>query len=196
MPVQVALPVGGSGSTWLLFPELPPGNHVPPLVVRLEFGDSALELDVNARERESLGLAIERLGPRKCLGLVRISGELNTVSLGSLVEELDRFAGDRLVRAAIVWADGSSISESALTNWLQNSALSAGRQQQFAEQQFPGLPASLRELHLARVPGSNGEGESSSYPSNFVPVTAAIAAQRVHKTEVEAVIAALQTAYD
>ena len=196
MPAQVAVPVGGSGSTWLLFPELPPGNHVPPLVLKLKFGDSEREIDVNASERESLRMKVERLGPRMCLKLIRISGALNTVSVGSLVEELDRAAGDRLVRAAIIWEEGSSISESALTNWLQNSALSSGRQQQFAEQQFPGLPASLRELHLARLPSGNGEGSSSSYPSNFVPVTASIASQRIHKTEFEAVIAALHSAYD
>lgn len=196
MPAQVAVPVGGSGSTWLLFPELPPGNHVPPLVLKLKFGDAEKEIDVNARERELLAMKIERLGPRKCLGLIRISGALNTVSVGSLVDELDRFAEDRLVRVVLIWEDGSSISESPLANWLQNSALGAGRQQQFAEQQFPGLPASLRELHLARLPSNNGEGQSSSYPSNFVPVTAAIAAQRIHKSEFEAVIAALHTAYD
>jgi len=196
MPARVAVPVGGSGSTWLLFPELPPGNHVPPLVLKLKFGDTEQEVDVNARERDSLSIKIERLGPRSCLGLIRISGALNTVSVGSLVEELDRLAADRLVRAAIIWEDGSSISESALANWLQNSAHGAGRQQQFAEQQFPGLPASLRELHLARLPNSHSEGQSASYPSNYVPVTAAIAAQRIHKTEVETVIAALHTAYE
>ncbi|HEY2252183.1 MAG TPA: HEAT repeat domain-containing protein, partial [Planctomycetaceae bacterium] len=194
MPAQVAVAVGESGSTWLLFPELPPGNHVPPLVVKLKLGDTEKDLDVNARERDALGMAVERLGPRKCLGLIRISGVLNTISVGSLVEELDRLAADRLARAAIVWEKGSSISEQALANWLQNSALAAGRQQQFAEQQFPGLPASLRELHLARLP--SGNGDQASYPSNFVPVTASLAAQRVHKTEFEAVIAALHTAYD
>ena len=198
MPAQVAVAVGGSGSTWLLFPELPPGSHVPPLELKVKFGANEKVFDVNARARESLGLKIERLGPRSCLGLIRISGVLDTISVGSLVEELDRFAADRLVRAMIIWEDGSSISESALINWLQNSALSAGRQQQFAEQQFPGIPASLRELHLARVPNSNVEWwhTSSSYPSNFVPVTAAVAAQRIHKTEIEGVIAALHTAYD
>jgi tetratricopeptide (TPR) repeat protein len=196
LPAQLAVPVGDSGSTWLLFPDLPPGNHIPPLVVKLKFGDTDRDIDVNALARGSLGLSVERLGPRSCLGLIRISGSLNTVNVGSLVDELDRFAGDRLVRAAIIWDDGSSISESALTNWLQNSALSAGRQQQFAEQQFPGLPASLREFHLARLPGNQSEAQSSSYPSNFVPVTAAVAAQRIHKTEAEAVIAALRSAYD
>ncbi len=140
MPAQVAVPAGESGSTWLLFPELPPGNHVPPLVVKLKLGDVERDLDVNARERDALAMTIERLGPRKCLGLIRISGALNTINVGSLVDELDRLAGDRLVRAAVIWEPGSSISEAALTNWLQNSALAAGRQQQFAEQQFPGLP--------------------------------------------------------
>ena len=196
-PAELNLPVGGSASTWILFPELPPGSHVPPLVLTLKFGETTREIDVNALERDVLGMKVERLGPRGSLGVIRITGALNTINAGSLVEELDRMAADRLVRAALVWEETSSISEPPLANWLQNAALSSGRAQQFNEQQFPGLPASLRELHLARLPVSaSGNASMSSYPSNFVPATAAVAAQRVHKTEVEAVVAALRTAYD
>ncbi|HLJ10014.1 MAG TPA: hypothetical protein VKU82_02435 [Planctomycetaceae bacterium] len=195
MPAEVNVPVGGTGSTWVLFPELPPGSHVPPLSLQLTVGDVEKEIDVNSAQRDVLGMKTERLGPRGSLGLIRIAGALNTVNAGSLVEELDRFAADRLVRAAIVWEDSGSISEPPLANWLQNSALSSGRTQQFNEQQFPGLPASLRELHLAHLPNST-TGEGASYPSNFVPATAAVASQRIHKTEVEAVIAALRSAYE
>src|SRR5262249_4288099 len=103
---------------------------------------------------------------------------------------------DKLVRAVIAWEESGTISEPQLTNWLQNAALNAGRAQQFNEQQFPGLPSSLRELHLARLPNaSNGNG-TSGYPSNFVPATAAITGQRLHKPDVEAVVAALRTAYE
>ncbi|MGE5190941.1 MAG: HEAT repeat domain-containing protein, partial [Deltaproteobacteria bacterium] len=197
MPAELRVAVGGTGTTWVLFPELPPGSHVPPLVLQIKLGGTPRDIDVNALQRDVLGMKSERLGPRGCLGLIRISGTLNTINVGSLVEELDRFAADRLVRAAIVWEEGAAISEMPLANWLQNSALSAGRAQQFNEQQFPGLPASLRELHLAHVPNqSGGNGPAVSYPSNFVPATAAVAAQRVHKTDVEAVVAALRTAYE
>jgi hypothetical protein len=196
-PAEVPVPVGGTSSTWLLFPELPPGNHVPPLALQMKFGETPREIDVNAMQRDLLAMRPERLGPRGCLGMIRIAGTLNTINAGALVEELDRFAADRLVRAVIAWDDGGAISEMPLTNWLQNSALSVGRAQQFNEQQFPGLPASFRELHLAHVPNLNGgNGPSMTYPSNFVPATAAVAAQRVHKTDVEAVAAALRTAYE
>src|SRR5260221_8764383 len=127
MPAEVRVAVGGTGSTWLLFPELPPGNHVPPLVLRLKLGDASKEIDVNAAQRDALAMKIERLWPRASLGLIRISGSLNTINVGSLADELDRFAGDRLVRAAIVWEESGVISEQPLANWLQNSALSAGR---------------------------------------------------------------------
>src|SRR5262249_21075389 len=168
-PETISLPVGGTGATWVLFPELPPGSHVPPLVLQLKFGDAAREIDINAMQREVLQMKTERVGPRASLGLIRISGALNTVNVGSLVEELDRFAADRLVRVAVVFEEGASIVDAPLVNWLQNSALSAGRVQQFNEQQFPGLPASLRELHLARLPNPNGNGQTPGYPSNFVP---------------------------
>jgi HEAT repeat protein len=197
MPAEVPVAVGGTGSTWVLFPELPPGSHVPPLVLQLKLGGTAREIDVNAMQRDLLAMKTERIGPRGCLGLIRLSGTLNTISVGILVEELDRLAADRLVRAVIAWEEGAAISEVPLMNWLQNSALSAGRVQQFNEQQFPGLPASFRELHLAHVPNlAGGNGPAISYPSNFVPATAAVVAQRVHKTDVEAVTAALRTAYE
>jgi HEAT repeat protein len=179
------------------FPDLPPGNHVPPIVLKFKPGAAAQEWDVVLHERDVLGMKVERLGPRKSLGLVRIAGTLNTINVGSLVEELDRLAADRLVRVVIDWEPGSSISELPISHWLQNSAVSSGRAQQFAEQQFPGLPASFREFHLSRLPNSNpGDNPTSSYPSNFVPVTAAVAAQHIHKSEAEAVVAALRSAYE
>ncbi|MBI3860879.1 MAG: HEAT repeat domain-containing protein [Planctomycetia bacterium] len=197
MPAELNVASGARGSTWLLFPDLPPGNHVPAITLKFKYGAAEHELDVIASERNVLGVKIERLGPRQCLGLVRIAGTLNTINVGTLVDELDRLAGDRVVRAVIVWGEGSSISELTLSHWLQNSAIGAGRAQQFNEQQFPGLPASLREMHLARLPNSNpGENQTSAYPSNYVPVTAAVAVQRIHKTESEAVVAALRTAYE
>src|SRR5262249_40639520 len=157
------------------------------LVLQLKFGDAVREIDVNAMQRDVLAMKTERLGPRASLGMIRISGALNSINAGSLVEELDRFAADRLVRAVIVWEESGTIAEPPLFNWLQNAALSAGRAQQFNDQQFPGLPAALRELHLARVPSGNGSnGPGVSYPSNFVPATAAVAAQRIHPTDVEA----------
>ncbi len=193
-PAEVTIPVGGTSSTWVLFPELPPGSHVPPLLVQLKFGDTVKEVDVNAAQRDVLGMKIERLGPRGSLGMIRISGALNTINAGSLVEELDRFTADRLVRAVVAWEESGTIADQPLANWLQNAALSSSRGQQFNEQQFPGLPSSLRELHLARLPNANGNGVA--YPSNFVPATAAIAGQRLHKTDIEAVIAALRSAYE
>ena len=197
MPAELNVATGLRGSTWLLFPDLPPGNHVPPISLKFQPGATEQEWDVVQRERDVLGMKIERTGPRQTLGLVWISGTLNTINVGSLVEELDRLAADRLVRAVIDWEPGSSISELPLSHWLQNSAVNSGRMQQVNEQQYPGLPASFRELHLSRLPNSNaGDSQTPSYPSNFVPVTAAVAAQRIHKSESAAVVAALRTAYE
>src|SRR5262249_44461069 len=111
LAAEINAPPGGTGTSWLLFPELPPGSHVPPLVIKLKLGQATREIDVNAAERDSLGMKIERLGPHGSLGLIHLSGMLNTINVGSLVDELDRLAADRLVRAVVVWQDGSSISD-------------------------------------------------------------------------------------
>ncbi|MBS0265110.1 MAG: hypothetical protein JSS02_24475 [Planctomycetes bacterium] len=198
MPAELNLAPGARGVTWLVFTELPPGNHMTSLVLKYPLGEANQEWNVVQHERDRLGMKIERIGPRQCLGLIRVSGILNTINVSSLVDELDKLSNERPSRAIIDWLPGSSVSEMQLSNWLQNSAVSSGRaQQQFADQQFPAIPGSIRELHLSRPPHLNAnENQTTSYPSNFVPTPATLISQRVHKTEAEAVIAALRTAYE
>src|SRR5205807_3559589 len=95
MAKQLQVNAGGTASTWLLFPDLPAGNDVPRLNVKLKIGDHVQEIDVNAAQRERLGLKIERLGPSGCLGLLTVSGALDHINVGTLVEELDRLSSNK-----------------------------------------------------------------------------------------------------
>lgn len=194
-PKEVNVPVGGSSSTWMLFPELPAGSHVPQLVLKLKIGDKTRDIDVNAAQRDVLGVSVERIGPRQSLGLVTVAGALNTINVGSLVDEIDSLSADKLVRVVIRFKETSSVADSQLASWLNNAATSLGRQQ-INETQFPALPASLRELHIAAFPNVNsGGGMEQSYPMFQSPNPGAVGA-RIHKTEAEAVVAALRSAYE
>lgn len=188
MARQIALAPGGMASTWVLFPELPAGNHVPQLTLKVTLGEKVKDINVNANQRDLLGLNVERLGPKGCLGLITISGTMNTVNAGSLVAELDRLSADKVTRAVIHWTDSAVLADQQMQQWLQNAAVNAGRQAP-QETQFPTIPVTLRELHLASLP--NEDKRTAVADQSLAPL-----GLRVHKTEVEAVIAALRSAYE
>ncbi len=195
MPKEISVAVGGSASTWMLFPELPPGNHVPQLTLKLTNGGKTRDMDINAAQRDALGLKVQRIGPRGALGLISVAGSLDTINLGALVEEIDRLAAARIVRVVIRWDEGSSVVDPQLANWLHNAVTNLGRSGQVADGPFPPLPASLREVHLAAFPEvGNTRGMQQVYPGFAPPNPGAVV--RSHKTEGEAVIAALRTAYE
>lgn len=196
MPTEIRLGVGGTASSWMLFPELPLGNHIPRLLLKLKFGEKTKEIDINATQRDALGIAVERIGPRASLGVISLAGPLDTINVGSLVEETDRLSADKLVRVVIRFKEGSSITDPQLTNWLQNAIANLGRPQG-NETQFPPLPASLREVHLAEFPGNNPSGAALRSNTGFDSLNPGMnATGRVHKSEAEAVIAALRSAYE
>ncbi|MGQ0636357.1 MAG: HEAT repeat domain-containing protein [Planctomycetaceae bacterium] len=194
MPKEVLVPVGGTASTWTTFIDLPPGQHVPRMILKIKLGDSPREIDVNAVQRDVLGLKVERLGPRGALGVATVGGTLNTVNVGSLVDEIDRLTQDKLVRLVIRFADGAVIFDPQLANWLTGYALNFGRNPPANEGPFPALPASLRELHVASLPKVNETvGLATAHPAFHAPN---MGTGRIHKTDVEAMIAALYSAYE
>jgi tetratricopeptide (TPR) repeat protein len=196
MASEINAAVGATATTWMVFPELPPGSHVPQLVLKLKFGEKNRDLDINAAQRDALGINVERIGPRGSLGLITLGGALDTINVGTLIEEVDRLTGDKLVRVVIHWKESGSITDPQISNWIHNAAINLGRQQN-NETQFPAFPASLRELHLAEVPEvGNSRGIQQVYPAFSFQNPGVGAVGRIHKTEAEAVIAALRTAYE
>lgn len=181
MKKDITVAAGGSASTWVLFADLPPGNHIPQLVLKVKLPAGVRDIDVNAQQREALGLKVERIGPRGSLGLVTISGELNSISCGALIEELDRLSSDKIARVVIRFDEGAAPLHSMLLNWLQQSASNV--RNPGMESPFPTLPVTIRELHLANLPGDQFQSVGTQNG-------------RVHKTDAEAVMAALNSAYE
>ncbi len=175
---------GKTGSTWIVFANLPKGTQIPEMKLDIQLGDEKLALDVNRYAAASLELHVDRVGPRNSLGLLTISGTLNTVNVGTLVDTLDDLTAEKIARFVIRWQDAAAPVDSSISSWLQNVANRTGRSE-FRDSRFPLVPSSIRELHLSRLPGYNA---SSGRSSSLAP--------RIHKTDMAAVIAALQTAYE
>jgi HEAT repeat protein len=183
---EVEMASGGTGSTWVVFPEVPPGRHVPTLVLQADVPGKTVAVDVNEFALGLLRLKVERIGPRARLALLTISGEVNTVNIGSLIDTLDRLKTEQISRAVIRWTDSAAPLDVPLRTWLEQSAAQAGRGQT-SSARFPEVPARIRELHLASLPNPS---QSPSRRTNSQ------AQARIHETDMEAVSAALQSAYE
>ncbi len=176
-PEEVSIPAGEKASVWLLYSGLPGGPSVPKLQLDVRVGERQQSLDVNAYERGVLGLRTERLGPENCLALLTIAGELNTVNAGTLADELDALSTGGIARAVIAWADGAKPPGEQVYGWLLTSRMDQQNQQY---SQLPGLPAFIRELHLAHLPpGTNdpgymGEGSTPRHAATDEAVSAAL----------------------
>jgi tetratricopeptide (TPR) repeat protein len=162
----------------------------------LKHGEQTHKLDINAAQRATLGLDVTRIGPRDCLGLLSISGELNSINVGSLVDELDRLSAQKVGRAVVSWTESAAPMDSLMWNWLQTSANAAGRSEA-PQLQFPTIPASIRELHLAGAPLHNQDASSDNDDEDYTDDAGdAPATPRIHKTQAEAVRAALKSAFE
>ncbi|MDB5390490.1 MAG: repeat-containing protein [Planctomycetaceae bacterium] len=182
---EFRIPAGGTGSGWVFVPDLPVGGRVPRLVLELTIGDRKEKVDINAQQRSLLGLEVTYMGPRNCLALFTISGELNMINLGSLAEELDRLSVKKIGRVVLTWTESASPLQPELQSWLEQWANSMGRNE-YNTENFPAIPSHLREIHLARMPRHDQQHSEETAEEGVI--------KRVHKTEPDAVRAALQSA--
>jgi tetratricopeptide (TPR) repeat protein len=181
---ELTIAPGKSAEKWLAFGGLPGGNQIPPMVLRIAAGGTTHEIDVNEAARRELKLNIDRIGPRGCLALLTIGGELNTVNVGILVGTLESLIAQKVVRAVIRFDRSAPRLDGQLLSWLQQGAFLAGRGEN-NNAQLPVFPAALRELHLASLPNrsENLEGASGEEP-------------RIHRRDAAAVRAALKSAIE
>ncbi|HUG90111.1 MAG TPA: HEAT repeat domain-containing protein [Planctomycetaceae bacterium] len=186
-PETLAVPAGGTAATWVAFAPLPGGGQVPKLTLEIPWDANRLSLNVNEFALGLMRRSVERIGPRQSLAIIRIAGEMNAVNVQELVRVFDELALAKVARAVICWDEQAPPVDSQIWNWLMQSAAQAGQGQvqNRQNQQFPTVPAAIRELHLAELPQQNASNVSSSN-----------ATTRVHQTLAGAASAALRTAYE
>lgn len=191
-PQTLHVPSGKAAGMWVVFTQLPRGPDVPKLMLRVKAGQDISNLNVTEYARRLLKLDVQRIGPRKCLALLTIAGELNTVNAGSLVERLNGLVLDDVRRVVIRWTDAAAPLDADILNWLQQSAaqVEGGNA---VNNGMPVLPTSLRELDLARVPNYTNHNNSSLLQGDNVLTP--LSSSWIHHSDAEAVTAALATAY-
>ena len=186
---ELRISPGGTASTWLRFANLPRTPEVGEILLIIKVGDQTSKLNVNQQAEQSLDLSVERIGPRGSLLLLTIGGELNSINGGSVVRQLRNAADRKVVRSVIRWSQVASPLTPAAKNWLTQAATTAGRQTNAsAASPFPPIPKTIRELHLAEMPGPQS-------PSRLETI-ALDRKKRIHISTAAAVRAALQSAYE
>jgi HEAT repeat protein len=193
MEKELALKPGGTASTWAVFLNVAKKNDVPKMTLQLKFDTQTITIDVNEFAKQQMGMKVERIGPRGGLGLVTISGSMNSVNVGSLVDAINELTKQKVVRVVIRWTKTAAKIDGNMQNWIVNEANTSGRSMnRYNNYPFPDIPATVRELHLAQMPNGGSSPRSMTYYGPYGPVTSA---SRVHKSDVEAVSAALRSAY-
>lgn len=186
-PESWTVPPGGTASAWMVFADLLQGSNVPEMLLKTRFGDNVFEVDVNQFALGALQLTIERIGPQKSLAYLTIGGALDTINVGSLVDELDRLAANRVVRAVIAFRENAPAIDNQLFYWLQHSVTQAGRNNNNVDPRYPSFPASMREIHLCQLP-TDAQGMVDRYQNE--------PESRIHESATDAVTAALRSAYE
>jgi len=174
---------GRTATTWVVFLNISKSHEIPKLRLKIQMAGRTSTIDVNDVAQDQLRMKVERIGPRKSLGLMTISGSLNSVNVGGLVDTIDDLTRQKVVRFVVRWSKSAPQFNSNIRSWLINEANRAGRKTNSSNSYpFPDIPATVRELHLAAIPNYSTSSSSSS-------------ASRIHKSDVDAVSAALKSAY-
>ncbi|MEZ6058565.1 MAG: HEAT repeat domain-containing protein [Planctomycetaceae bacterium] len=172
------VPAGGCASTWVVISKVPLGPFVPTMTLEVPIGDQKQSFDLSTFERARIALSTERIGPKSALALITIQGEMNTISIGRMTDEVESLSGQGVSRIVIHATDAAPKMSSYMINWFTQSRAMNQNNRQFS--QMPGLSNSVRELHVTGFKG---------VPNPLQGMTS-------HDSAIEAVAAALRTAYE
>ncbi|NOX55592.1 MAG: tetratricopeptide repeat protein [Planctomycetes bacterium] len=151
-----------AAATWVVFSNLPPGNRVPKMKLSVRVGSRSVRIDVNEFCLGLLRLDIERLGPDDCLAVFTISGEMNLINLGALIDEIDRLQLQNVSRVVLYWPPETPPVDTALASWLQQSVRSSRRSTPLFSP-FPTFPVIAR-VYLAGLSTRQGATSRSASP--------------------------------
>lgn len=145
---ELKLPAGKSGTTWLTFPDLPAGTHVPLMTLDCQPNDDVqLKVDLNALAAQRLGLTVERLGPGNALAMLTIDGKLDTLTVGTLVDKIEELLSQDQLRFVVALPADSFSTDVEVLGWLHEVARTSGLSEMF-HHRFASLPTERMVFHL------------------------------------------------
>ena len=147
-PTNMQVAPGRNAVTWLVFPNLPKGTSQTDVELKLEYGDKKSQtIDVVDYFGKQVNVDVERMGPRKALGVVSVGGQLNSVGLRFLVKKFDELVEQKVARVVLRWADGSAKPDANMMNWLRLVAAASGINE-YNNAGYPQISSAISDFHL------------------------------------------------
>ncbi|WP_339728475.1 HEAT repeat domain-containing protein [uncultured Gimesia sp.] len=180
---EVEVAPGKQDSLWIILPDIQAEGRIPKIELETTVNGQLLRLNVNRFELGQLQYTMQRIGPSQCLAKFTIRGELNSINIGSLMQEIDQLTTVNIKRFVIHFPDPKPKLDPGVEDWLPRAAEFIGTNS-IVEARFPAFPTMITELHLS---GEVYKDVKPRYPS-IMPTKVA------HATEEAAIHAALDSA--
>ncbi|WP_298859905.1 HEAT repeat domain-containing protein, partial [uncultured Gimesia sp.] len=145
---EVIIPPGKQGGLWIVISDLQAGPRVQEIEFQTTVNGQQLTLNVNRFELGKLHHSVQLMGPSRCLAELTITGELNSINIGNLMQEIDLLTTQNIKRFVIHFPTKNSLIEKAVNDWLPRAAEQIGSNT-IVEPRFPAFPTLIRELHLS-----------------------------------------------
>ncbi len=155
-PDQI-IPPGGMTWVWLVFAKLSRDRELPETTLKVVTTAGEIEVNLTKFEADALTFRSERIGPKNCIGVLHVTGELNSFNAGRFMRELTAAAEQGASRAVVVFERGSRIGDPLIPNWLIY-----GREQD--SERFEYLPlwaGQVKDIAFVNIPGMADESETN-----------------------------------
>lgn len=184
VPDELAIEPGGVAEIPVSFLQLPDPENFSVLRLTVEGIPRPIRFDLMKMAARRLGLKTRRVGPRDCLAVFQIDGNIDSINARHLVNEIRRLTSDGATRVLVQWHSGADRVNTSVRSWLTSAANNTGKSRfGSSSSPLPSMPQGIVELHLGPFPGVS---QSKTY----------FGGQRLHADNEDAFVSAIQTAYE
>lgn len=154
---EQVIPARSVAWVWLVYAKIPTERELPEVAIKIETSTGPIEVNLTQFENAALSLQVERIGPQDCIGIIRLTGELNALNASRFMAELSAVAEQGASRLVVAFQKGARLGDPRLSNWLVY-----GREQD--SERFMALPiwsGAIQDIAFVAIPGMADESEDN-----------------------------------
>lgn len=158
-PGEFSVAPGKFHTAWMIFAPLPPTRDLSKVKLQLKTSAGPIDIDLSEREANRLQVTSERIGPRGCVNVCRVTGDLNILNLPKLVDlmSLNSAAG-----RVISFQRGALLRDPLIEEWLLDGEEAADNERL---KYLPAWPQRSQSTVIVGLPGQSDESSDSLAPT-------------------------------
>lgn len=154
-PGEFSVAPGKFRTTWMIFAPLPPARDLPAIQLQLKTSQGPIEIDLTKQEESRLRVESERIGPKGCVKVCRVTGDLNILNLRNLVDQMSLNPATGLV---ISFQQGAQLRDPLIEEWLVDGDEAADNERL---KYLPMWPALRQSAVIVGLPGQYDESSET-----------------------------------